>query len=302
MKKRYFCKISLLIIVLIVLAIIAIAFLFATIVKNEKTKFNNAEETTKVSQQEKNKSVENKLEKLAATHIYSHRGSEIKATEHTFDAYDWAIANGSKYIEQDLVLSADGTLYVSHDLTSTRLTGVSASYSNMTDNQIDELRTHDNQNILKLSDVFDRYGRSVNYVIELKSKENRTIEAFETIVDKYDFEDIIIAQCFQLDVLKALEEHYPNMLKLHLSRKDQWSFENALTKDYVDIVSVDSTMMSESNCKAAHEHGKKFCVYTIDSESSIRTAIEMGVDTYFTNDTELAMSLEKKYRENTDIK
>ena len=242
------------------------------------------------------KDEEERIAEQAASHVYSHRGSETLAVEHTFEAYDMAIAAGSRNIEQDLVISADGTLYVSHDATATRLTGVSAYYSGMTDSQIDELRTSNGEKILKLSEVFDRYGKKVHYIIELKSMDSGTIDAFRKIVDEYGYEDQIVVQCFQLQVLKTLEEYYPNMPKLHLSEVDQWAFENALTKDYVDMVSVDTSMFTEANCRAAHEHGKQFNVWTLDTEEGIRRAIDMGVDTYFTNDTALAIKLEKKYR------
>ena len=49
-----------------------------------------------------------------ADHVYSHRGSK-GSNEHTFEAYDEAIKAGSHNIEQDVVVSRDGTLYVSHD-------------------------------------------------------------------------------------------------------------------------------------------------------------------------------------------
>ena len=53
--------------------------------------------------------------------------------------------------------------------------------------------------------------------------------------------------------------------------------------------------MKEERCRAAHEHGKTFSAWTLDTEDEIRRAIDMGVDSYFTNDTPLALSIEKEY-------
>jgi glycerophosphoryl diester phosphodiesterase len=53
--------------------------------------------------------------------------------------------------------------------------------------------------------------------------------------------------------------------------------------------------MTEGNCQTAHENGKMFSAWTLDSEEEIKSAIDMGVDTYFTNDTPLALSLEREY-------
>ena len=54
--------------------------------------------------------------------------------------------------------------------------------------------------------------------------------------------------------------------------------------------------MTEDNLKAAHEHEKTFSVWTLNSEEEILKAIELGVDTYFTDDTALAIQLEEQYR------
>ena len=53
----------------------------------------------------------------------------------------------------------------------------------MTDDEISDLRTEDNEKILSLQDVFNRYGNTVNYVIELKENSNQT-KLFEDLVKK----------------------------------------------------------------------------------------------------------------------
>ena len=230
-----------------------------------------------------------------AAHIYSHRGIE-GSYEHSFKAYDEAINAGSHNIEQDLVLSSDGVLFVAHDPNAVFMTGVNADYSSLTAEEIDSLETYAGNKVLRLSEVFDRYGRSVNYIIEIKDEYSATIEAFESIVDEYGYEDIITIQSIYTGVLKTLDEKYPDMAKLFIC-KSQQSFYDSLELPYVDIVSVDIDrgLMTESNCDAAHDHGKVFSAWTLSLESSIRRAIDMNVDTYFTNNTPLALSLEREY-------
>ena len=86
------------------------------------------------------------------------------------------------------------------------------------------------------------------------------------------------------------------MPKLFICRS-QGSFESALDIPYIDILSVKeaAVLMTERNCSAAHANGKVFSAWTLDSEDKIKYAIEMGVDTYFTDDTPLALSLERDY-------
>lgn len=231
---------------------------------------------------------------ITADRVYSHRGS-AGDNEHSFEAYDAAIEAGSHNIEQDIVISKDGTLYVSHDLTADAMTGDSRSYSSMSDEEIDALTTNAGGHVLKLSEVFDRYGKTVKYIIELKSGDDATTQAFNKVVDEYEMADRVIVQSLEADVLDKLEETYPEMPKLLVVKTDE-ALQQALNDENVDMVGARVQYMNESNCNEAHERGKKFVVWTLDSESEIMNAIDIGVDAYFTNDTPLALELERKYR------
>lgn len=294
-------KIVIAIIVFLVLALAAFAGLLYY--QNAENKAAEIAQQEALEQQAREAAMAAEKERQAAEkqayeladHVYSHRGASSDEIEHTFAAYDKAIAQGSHNIEQDLVISADGTLYISHDLTSDRIAGSGGAFSSMTDSQIDALTTSDGQKILKLSDVFEKYGKSVKYIIELKSSDSRTVDAFRDVVDKYDMKDQIVVQCLELQALKDLEEYYPDMPKLYIV-KDQSSFDYGLTKEYVDIIGARKNLMSSSNCDKAHDSGKDFNAWTLDTDDEIITAIKMGADSYFTNHTDRAIELEKEYR------
>lgn len=296
MKKRI--PASLVMLMLIALTALSAVLIHRGISVSEakkKEEIKRAEELRRQKEAERIASEKEAEEREIASHVYSHRGSE-GIYEHSFKTYDEAIRAGSHNIEQDLVISSDGILFVSHDLNASYMTGVNALYSSMTAEEIDRLKTRAGYKVLRLSEVFDRYGRSVNYIIELKTADSEAIKAFGKIVDEYGFEDIITVQSDDTDVLKILDNKNPEMPKLFVC-KSQQAFYESLELPYVDIVSVeiDMGLLTESNCEAAHEHGKLFSAWTLDMESSIRNAIDMNVDTYFTNDTPLALSLEREY-------
>lgn len=230
-----------------------------------------------------------------ASHVYSHRGS-AGPEEHSFKAYDAAIKAGSRYIEQDVVITSDNVLYVSHDLNAVTMTGYNGMYEYISSKTVDGLTTEAGNKILRLSEVFDKYGRDINYVIELKPNSDACIEAFEKLVDEYGFSDVITVQSMYPEVLETLEEKYPDMTKLYVAWS-QADFDYVVDKPYADIISVKAAagLMTEANCEAAHENGKLFSAWTLDSEETIKKAIDMGVDTYFTNDTPLALRLEREY-------
>lgn len=230
-----------------------------------------------------------------AAHVYSHRGT-AGPEEHSFKAYDAAIEAGSRYIEQDIVISSDGILYVSHDLGAYSMTGYDGLYEYMNSDIIDGLRTEVGNKVLRLSEVFDKYGKTINYVIELKQGDEACINAFEKLVDEYGLGNQITVQSMSPEILEELEHKYPDMPKLFVCRTQQ-EFDQTVDKPYVDIISVKAVagLMTESNCLKAHDHEKLFSAWTLDSEEAIKKAIDMDVDTYFTNNTQLALSLEREY-------
>ena len=233
-----------------------------------------------------------------ADHVISHRGSAGPG-EHSFEAYDAAIEAGSHNIEQDIVVSKDGTLYVSHDRTADRMTGASGSFSEMSDAEIDSLTTDNGGHILKLSEVFDRYGKNVRYIIELPDNGKASVVGFCRLVDEYGLEDRIVLQSFDPGVLEEAEKKYPNMPKMYLCRTSE-GISSGLELECADIIGARKTVMTKENCDAVHDAGRKFCVWTLNSEEDIKEAIGLGTDYIFTDDTPLAIELERRYSRRPD--
>ena len=231
-----------------------------------------------------------------ACHVYSHQGTGLEEWPETFAAYDLVYACGSRYLEQDVVVSADGVLYCCHDLTPAALTGETRPFSELTAAQIDELRTTDGrQRLLRLSDVFDRYGTLVTYLVELKQWQ-LSCEPFLALLEEYPLlRDRIILQSSELDCLRRFETEYPEMRKLFLVFEKE-KFDKALAEPCVDIVSVDNTYFDRESCDRVHAAGKEFNVAVVNPAWMIRKAIELGADSYFTDYTAKALALENNFR------
>lgn len=230
-----------------------------------------------------------------ASHVFARSGS-ADIEEHSFKAYDSAIEAGAQYIEQDVVCTSDGVLYVSTDLNAIVMTGYNGMYEYISSETADTLRTEGGNPVLRLSQVFDKYGRGIKYVIELKDKRDACTEAFGKLIDQYGFSDIIIVQSMYPEVLEELEKKYPDMPKLMVCW-NQADFERNAEEPYIDMFSLkaDAGLMTESNCKLTHDNGKLFGAWMLDDEKVIKKAIDMGVDNYFTNNAELALSIERDY-------
>ena len=287
------------IVIMLILCLIAAGYIISTAKHRAEARQAEQAEAERINQeQEEAEAAEEEAAAEAAeksaSHVYSHRGS-AGDDELSMAAYDRAVEAGSVFIEADMVVSAEGTPYVAHEDESEVMTGYAGYFSGMTDSQIDGLKTRSGNSILKLSDLFDKYGDSVTYLIDIKYSAPRNIEAFTEIVKKYGYEKNVIAVSFFSNALSPLEETFPDMTKLYLC-SDQGTFNAALGYDYADILCVPKEIMTEDNLKAAHDSNKKFSVWTLNTEEEIVQAIEMGADSYFTDDTALAVRLEQEHR------
>lgn len=232
-----------------------------------------------------------------AEHVISHRGAGQEEPEETFASYDLALAYGSRMLEQDLVISADGVLYCCHDRTPEALTGETRPFSELSAAEIDTLRTRiGQQRLLRLSDVFERYGTAVTYVIELRAGEEME-RALLRLIGEYQMQEHIILQAEQLSILQRVEQVYPDIPKLMLCYTAE-QFEQALEAEYVDIVNVGGgEFFNRESCERVHAAGKKYSVSTCNSKDTIRTCIEIGADFYFTDYTAKALLMEELYRQ-----
>ena len=256
---------------------------------------NDSDDTDDAAGTEENEAAaDDAAAEMAASHVYSLRGSE-EAAEMSWDAYDSAVEAGSKYLSMGFVVSGSGTAYIANDDYAYDMTGIKGYFSGMKDSQIDALTTRSGGKMIKLHEVFDKYGRDVNYVIELKYTTDRNLRAFINLVREYGLEDNVIVSCSAYYGLEKMENHFPEMTKLCLC-EDQTVFNGALGRSYIDIASVNKSIMTEANCKAAHDSGKQFNARILDSEEEIKSAIAIGADSYYTDETELALKLEKENR------
>ena len=232
------------------------------------------------------------LEKAAA-HVISHRGASGEAFEHTFAAYDLAIAEGTRYIEQDLVSSAEGTLYVSHNKSPECLADEKRRFSELTDAEIDSLMLPDGSHFLKMSEVLDRYGDGIHYVIELRSPEQLT--PLLELIRERGLENNVILQSWTFAILHEIQKQMPEAGRLFLA-PSQELLEKALVQPYVEIIAANASLMCPENCDLVHEAGKQFGVYALNTPTELRWAILMGVDLYFTDFTANALRMETIYR------
>ncbi len=243
-----------------------------------------------------------------AYHVFSHRGASGEEEESTLAAYDLAVWYGSRWIEMDLVTSKDGTLWISHDNSAVRMTGVDKQFAEMTDDEIGELRTIGGGKILTIAEIIERYyrNREVGFNIQIRDTQwDGQWNELKAIIDEYckvddGFYDRLIIQAQLPGTLRDVKS-YNEKIKTLFIATDSDLYSEIMGDDealqYIDIIAVSSFYMDNDNrLNEVHDKGLSYAVYTINSTDEIQDAIIRGIDYYFTNYTAKALLLEDKNR------
>ena len=289
-RKSKTGKKLILIAVLLMLCVVATAYLFKTVGDMREQREAAAAEEAAQQEAEATAAAEEEAAQEAATkkdeQVYAYSGSKDD-NKYTMAAYDSAVEAGCGAIVLPFVVSQDGTLIVADDDYAQDLTGYGGYFSGMTDGQIENLETKSGDKILKLADVFDKYGRDIHYIIEVKYTSERNLMALKELIDKKDYADVVSISSEFFSGLRSLDNELPNSPKIFLCNGEEgWA--EALGTDYVDAISVTSEMMSDERCKTAKDSNKKFGAGILSSEEDINKAKDMGADFFFTDAAALA--------------
>ncbi|WP_162932332.1 glycerophosphodiester phosphodiesterase [Solimonas sp. K1W22B-7] len=246
--------------------------------------------------------------------IVAHRGASGHAPEHTFAAYDQALAMGAEYIEQDVYATADGVLVCLHDTTLNRTArgpaeNCSGSVGSKT---LEQLKTCDmgswfnetypdrarpeyaGQKIPTLEEVFQRYGKDVNYYIEIKPGLDLTppsvAQRLLDLMAKYGLRDgavtrhKVLVQSFIPTVLLEMRRLDPEIPLIQLM---QPATTNAATLPLIAAYSFGvGPPVSDVNASLVQQaHGLGLAVhpYTVNETEDLERVAALCVDGMFTN-------------------
>ena len=218
--------------------------------------------------------------------VISHRGLPSEAPAHTFMGYDLAIDQGSDYIEQDVILSEDGHLIVSHDDKLAK----GKYISKMTLDEIKEYRTANGEPFYTLSEIFERYGKKVNYVIENKKTDDefQTEQAIIEVVKQYGMKNNVVFQSFFKGSLAYYEDFAPSIPRMILIGKHSNTdfFKHYEKFSYVDLVAVESKLLTEEVASELQEVGiKVFAYFVSEPKKESQRVLNLGLDGIFTDYT-----------------
>jgi len=159
--------------------------------------------------------------------LIAHRGLHTKdghIPENSLASYKQAIDQGYA-IELDVNILKDGTVVCFHDHTLKRMCGVDLELSQVTYDDIKELKLlHTNHTISTLSDVLKFIDKKVPLLIELKPHGNvkELTHAVMDILKNYDGTYALFS--FHPKVVYLLKKHYPEVIRGQIA--ESFSHEN----------------------------------------------------------------------------
>lgn len=278
-------------------------FLFAlllglplTFTKVQAAAAPRAKNLTSISQSVNHAAPENPL-------IFSHRGSPYNNPDHTYSGYNQAIKDGTQYIEQDVWLSKDGKLYVSHDDNLKKLTGHNVTISKSTSAELNSVKLRNGENLHELKDVFKRYKKKVHYIIEAKKNAGDNADTEKSLAKEIKangMQNNVIMQGSSIPGIEAFHKSLKNVPILWLLdsvTERQYTEEIDNAPRYIKFVSIRLNQWTPKLIKLAHKNGFKTNGWVLNTYYDNYDALNtLKLDSVFTNNTKETAKLINKWK------
>ncbi|MDQ4144642.1 MAG: glycerophosphodiester phosphodiesterase [Actinomycetota bacterium] len=242
----------------------------------------------------------------------AHRGASAYAPENTIEAYDLAIALGATTIELDVHETLDGVLVVTHDDTIDRtLRGPLSAAKKVSSYTWAELsaldagtwfnETHperarpeyEGARVVRLIDVFERYGSEVSYFIELKhppcsmGMEDEIVEHVRRLELSSFSRSKVFVGAFSQKCLHKINDLDPGIGLVQLFHSYATSSAIraylAALPGYCTGIGPCKTAVEERLVAAARRRGLGVFVWTVNDPHEMADMIELGVEGILTD-------------------
>lgn len=230
--------------------------------------------------------------------IIAHRGASASAPENTLAAFKQALTDGADMLELDVQQTRDSELVIIHDQTIDRTTNGNGKVKDFTYRQLEQFDAgswfeHGRfpfEHIPRLQDVIDILDSTTKLLLEIKEGSDIYPNIEYHVVDcieRNHLQDRVIIKSFADDVLNSvrrLNRSLP-LLKVFVCQlpivkiviERGIAFGSVMNKN-VQYLQPHWIALTERFVEAAHEKGLKVFVWNVNTESRMKTMIELGLD------------------------
>lgn len=235
---------------------------------------------------------------IISTTVTAHRGGAKFAPENTMDAIGYAVSSGADYVEIDVQLSKDNTVFLLHDDSLKRTTGLNKKAYNLDYEEIAELDAgswfsgqFSNSYVPTLDEVLSFCKGKIKLNIELKKNGNKGTQLVDEVIaliDKYDMRNQCVLTSTSYAFLRYVKKQAPDIRTGYIANM---RFGETGSLEYADFFSVKYVIVSDSFVKEAHDAGKEVHVWTVNSKYLINRMKGFDVDSIITDDPKYARKI-----------
>ena len=230
--------------------------------------------------------------------ITAHRGASAYAPENSMAAFKKAYEIGVPYIELDVHETKDGVLYVMHDGSLLRTTGLDQKDNKTLWSEIEPLYLqsrfdeYQEEKVPLFEDVL-KWAKDKDVIINIELKTTtKSINLVPGLVDlihKYKLTDKVVVASFDIAAVLQVQELDPKINIVYLGN-------SYLHYDSINIYSIYYAAITREIVKELHDKNKIIYAWTIDDPDIVKTMINMDVDNIITNNPIMVQDVVKNYK------
>jgi glycerophosphoryl diester phosphodiesterase len=217
--------------------------------------------------------------------IVGHRGASADAPENTLAAFILAIEQGADGIEFDVQLCADGVPVIVHDDTVDRVCDATGRVDELTLAELRQLDLGMGQGVPTLDELFEHFGRSILYNLELKTLSviDQGLEA--AVADRLRAHGLgaeVLVSSFSPFALRRIRPLLPPEIALGFLRERHLA-RLACRLAYAQADHPSHELVDSASMAWARRNGYRVNVWTVDEPAEARRLAGLGVDGLITN-------------------
>jgi glycerophosphoryl diester phosphodiesterase len=212
----------------------------------------------------------------ASPQVIAHRGASAYAPEHSFAAYDLALAQGADVLELDVRMTADGELVVLHDATLLRTAGERRAVARVSAAQLAALDVAVRPPTLTA--VLDRYATAAGWLVELKDPTPALERGVATALVARGLQRSAVVQSFDAAALRRLRRAEPSLVVSPLLWRVPSTRRLRSIAAYAPSVGVRHGCVDIALVLRAQAQGLVVRAWTANAPREIARLVGLGVD------------------------
>ncbi len=220
-----------------------------------------------------------------------HRAGGSEAPENTVAGLDAAYALGATGGELDIQRTSDGYYVVNHDDDFGRTAGVKRRPSDMTLEEVRQLRV-DGEPVPTLEEMLEAARGRLTLYVELKgaTADRQMADDAVRIVREYRMEDSVVIISLKYDLIDYIETTWPEMNTGYLAFA---SFGDTASLN-CDYLALEEEAATSETIDSIHSKGKKVLVWTVNDEEDLRAFLRSEADALITDELSAAREITRE--------